>query len=357
MAKPTAGNNESLGAGALPTYSVYHFLEPVTGVPHCPSLLLRSPGHGEPGHRQKAWLPRPGGPEKRWRDRSSAGCLPSGPGSSSPRLLPLRVRDPGTVASGRTGKVRGATAGATVLCSWSFVPTARRLGFYYSMVSFKEGQKIYLLTEVKPPHSNCGWVTWHSDLVRTFNAQILHRCNGPCERLLNSTAGKRGFIEVPRALSARSTMALPLRYLVEPRELRGGIMAVGGWLGNLLLLRSSLTSCLCDTNELKSAVLRTLQVSLTTCVSRGKVPHQTRGHPLRADAGFGSHHSLGDVASEGQESQALPDGRKHKCKLRNLCMGRELVGTRNCLHITWRSIIKTKTEAWKCQITILCAWN
>lgn len=114
-----------------------------------------------------------------------------------------------------------------------------------------------LVTEVKPPHTNWKWVTWHRDLIGTVDALILDWCNDHYERLLNNPVGK-SFIKVPRTLLARSMLALPLHYLVWPRELKGGIMAVGGWLRNLLLLRSSLTSCLCDTNELKSTVLQTL---------------------------------------------------------------------------------------------------
>lgn len=57
MAKSTAENNESLGAGALPTYSLYQLLKPVTGVSHCSPLLLRNPGHSVPGHQQKMRFP------------------------------------------------------------------------------------------------------------------------------------------------------------------------------------------------------------------------------------------------------------------------------------------------------------
>lgn len=118
--------------------------------------------------------------------------------------------------------------------------------------------------------------------MRTLNAQILDQRNGHYERLLSSTAGKRAFSDVPRALLARSRLTLLLHYLVWPRELRGGIMAVGGWLGNLLLMLRSALTAVCDTNELKPTVLWTLQVSLTPLCVTGKVPQQTHRPPSQS---------------------------------------------------------------------------
>lgn len=39
----------------------------------------------------------------------------------------------------------------------------------------------------------------------------------------------RGILSDSPGLSDTSALALPLHYLVRPRELRGGIMAEGGW--------------------------------------------------------------------------------------------------------------------------------
>ena len=98
-----------------------------------------------------------------------------------------------------------------------------------------------------------GVETERKDLSEDRDISTLGQCDDPCGRLLRGAAGQGNFILLPGALCDTSALALPLHYLVWPRELRGGIMAEGRWWGDLLLtLRSSLASCLCDINELKS---------------------------------------------------------------------------------------------------------
>lgn len=88
------------------------------------------------------------------------------------------------------------------------------------------------------------------------------------------TQQKREVFSNSQTVLARLPLALALHYLGCPRELRGGTVAWEGGLGNLLLLRPSLTSCLCDTNELKLTQCSKCQVSITinTCVTGEKNP-------------------------------------------------------------------------------------
>ena len=246
MAKSQAGNNESLGVcwgGAL--------TPPSRGFSRTSPLCLPLPVSCSESWPCGAKLLTRGKVPVALASEEKRQTISSSPLPWTSPLGEARRRNPAPGRKAGPGEVGSSTAHGFLL------PWAYRCGAQLLLFNgvFQRRAHTVSCSLGRSETTPCwlGVETERKDLSEDRDISTLGQCDDPSGRFLRGAAGQGNFILLPGALCDTSALALPLHYLVWPRELRGGIMAEGRWWGDrLLMLRSSLTSCLCDINELKS---------------------------------------------------------------------------------------------------------
>lgn len=154
------GTMSHWGWGALSTHSSH--LPPAAShvrhccVSHCPSVLLRVPAlTGQvTGTRHNSRSPAGPGQSEPAQALSALWS-----GSPWPELLP-QGSETRELGPGRKVPARWTAAQPTGFCSGSLAAAGTRLSFPYSMGSFKgHAERVSLLAEVRPRHTERGWGT------------------------------------------------------------------------------------------------------------------------------------------------------------------------------------------------------